>query len=422
MCAVSKKLVNDMLISATTYEILLENVQLFGFENQRDFECTKDKDIQLEREEELSALVLGQETDTHIENKCGEITSFVKLQRMDKSLRSVWGQAENKQNEYDIGDGVLVHTESICGENVIQVVLPTYKSEEVMRVAHEIPLARHLGERRFGDSSRFATPGHPESMGAVERWNRTLKEMLNKNIQENGNNWDSHLPYLMFAYREVSHSTTGVSPYQLVYGRLPNGPLKLLKEAHNLARGNSDKAQAEYASRYNLRSSEKRLAVGDQVLVLIPSSSHKLLKKWMGSASIIELPRPHTERVKMEDGSERERHFNKLRPYVARIEQIDLISDQDNEFGDLHYAPTDTVELDDNDIYEHVMDGSAGLENSQKHQFADLLFKCSDVFSSVPGSAKVKGHSVSLMTDFVPKKLNPYRIPIALQEEVNKHN
>ncbi|GFQ91151.1 retrovirus-related Pol polyprotein from transposon opus [Trichonephila clavata] len=164
----------------------------------------------------------------------------------------------------------------------------------------------------------------------------------------------------MFAYREVPHSTTGVSPYQLVYGRLPNGPLKLLKEvwtgdkeiptgssksveeylrdltgklkqAHNLARGNSEKAQAEYASRYNLRSREKRLAVGDQVLVLIPSSSHKLLKKWMGPASIIELPRPHTARVKMDDGSEKELHFNKLRPYIARIEQIGLIFDQDDE-------------------------------------------------------------------------------------------
>ncbi|GFX71141.1 hypothetical protein TNCV_3649061 [Trichonephila clavipes] len=417
MCAVSKKLVNDMLISATAYEILLENVQLFDFENQRDFEDTKDKDIQLEREEELSALALGQETDTSETNVAK--SSFVKLQRMDESLRSVWGQAENKQNACDIDDGVLVHIESICGENVKQVVLPTWKREEVMRMAHEIPLAGHLGESKtkqrikysffwpklkqdvksfcqscktcqlrrgltyrdripitpivrpenpfevwsvdcigplepssrrghkyiicavdictrwaeavpvrnikakttcevlmriftqtgfpriictdqgtnftaelteafkdaLGIAPRFATPGHPESMGAVERWNRTLKEMLNKNIQENGNNWDSHLPYLMFAYREVPHSTTGVSPYQLVYGRLPNGPLKLLKEvwtggkeiltgssksieeylrdlteklkqAHNLARGNSEKAQAEYASRYNLRSRE----------------------------------------------------------------------------------------------------------------------------------------------------------------------
>ncbi|GFR03754.1 retrovirus-related Pol polyprotein from transposon gypsy [Trichonephila clavata] len=40
------------------------------------------------------------------------------------------------------------------------------------------------------------------------------------------------------------------------------------------------------------------------------------------------------------------------------------------------------------------MDSSSGLENSQKHQLADLLSKFSVVFSSVPGSAKVKGHSV----------------------------
>ncbi|GFR21105.1 CCHC-type domain-containing protein [Trichonephila clavata] len=91
MCAVSKKLVNDMLISATAYEILLENVQLFDFENQRDFECTKDKDILLESKEELSALALGQETETSETNSA---KSFVKLQRMDESLGPVWSQAK----------------------------------------------------------------------------------------------------------------------------------------------------------------------------------------------------------------------------------------------------------------------------------------------------------------------------------------
>ncbi|GFR18416.1 retrovirus-related Pol polyprotein from transposon opus [Trichonephila clavata] len=338
MCAVSKKLVNDMLISATAYEILLENVQLFDFENQRDFECTKGKDIQLESEEELSTLALGQETETSETNLAK--SSFVKLQRMDESLGPVWSQAKNKQNAYEIDDGVLIHTESICGEDVKQVVLPTCKREEVMKVAHEIPLAGHLGDKKIPTGSSKS----------VEEY---LRDLTGK-----------------------------------------------LKQAHNLARGNSEKAQAEYASRYNLRSREKRLAVGDQVLVLIPSSSHKLLKKWMGPASIIELPRPHTARVKMDDGSEKELHFNKLRPYIARIEQIGLIFDQDDEFGELHYAPTDTVELDVNDIYNHVMDSSSGLENSQKHQLADLLSKFSDVFSSVPGSAKVKGHSAHrLQTD-----------------------
>ncbi|GFQ97921.1 CCHC-type domain-containing protein [Trichonephila clavata] len=244
MCAVSKKLVSDMLISATAYEILLENVQLFDFENQRDFECTKGKDIQLESEEELSTLALGQETETSETNLAK--SSFVKLQRMDESLGPVWSQAKNKQNAYEIDDGVLIHTESICGEDVKQVVLPTCKREEVMKVAHEIPLAGHLGDKEIPTGSSKS----------VEEY---LRDLTGK-----------------------------------------------LKQAHNLARGNSEKAQAEYASRYNLRSREKRLAVGDQVLVLIPSSSHKLLKKWMGPASIIELPRPHTARVKMDDGSEKE--------------------------------------------------------------------------------------------------------------------
>ncbi|GFW22111.1 hypothetical protein TNCV_1632411 [Trichonephila clavipes] len=89
----------------------------------------------------------------------------------------------------------------------------------------------------LGASPRFSTPGHPESMGAVERWNRTLKDMLNKNIQEHGNEWDVHLPYLLFAYREIPHTLTGVSPYQLVYGRLPSGPMSILKSL-NRRKGN----------------------------------------------------------------------------------------------------------------------------------------------------------------------------------------
>ncbi|GFU10251.1 retrovirus-related Pol polyprotein from transposon 412 [Trichonephila clavipes] len=74
----------------------------------------------------------------------------------------------------------------------------------------------------LGVSPRFSSPGHPEAMGAVERWNRTLKDMLNKNIQVHENEWDVHLPYLLFAYRETPHTLTGASPYQLVYGRLYN--------------------------------------------------------------------------------------------------------------------------------------------------------------------------------------------------------
>ncbi|GFX34182.1 retrovirus-related Pol polyprotein from transposon opus [Trichonephila clavipes] len=52
MCAVSKKLIEDTFISTTAYKFLLEYVQLFDFENQRDFEGTKDKDIEFRKEKE----------------------------------------------------------------------------------------------------------------------------------------------------------------------------------------------------------------------------------------------------------------------------------------------------------------------------------------------------------------------------------
>ncbi|GFV57209.1 hypothetical protein TNCV_2558131 [Trichonephila clavipes] len=83
-----------------------------------------------------------------------------------------------------------------------------------------------------GISPRFSTPGHPESTGAVERWNRTLKDMLSKNVQEHGSvcDWDIHLPFLLFAYREIPHSTTGMPPFQLLYRCLPSGSISLLKE------------------------------------------------------------------------------------------------------------------------------------------------------------------------------------------------
>ncbi|GFV30372.1 hypothetical protein TNCV_98471 [Trichonephila clavipes] len=227
----------------------------------------------------------------------------------------------------------------------------------------------------MGVSPRFSTPGHPE------RWNRTLKDMLSKNVQEHGSDWDLHLPFLLFAYREIPHSTTDMSPFQLVYGRLPSGPISLLKEvwvgernipttlsrsvekyledlieklrkAHEIAAETAEATQNNYASCYNLRSREKQFKVGDKVLVLLPSSTHKLMKTWIGPATIIEITRPYSAKVELDDGGIRELHFNKLRPYIARVGQVGLIFDQDSDFGDLHYAPTDMAQEVDRQINE----------------------------------------------------------------------
>ncbi|GBO45566.1 Retrovirus-related Pol polyprotein from transposon 297 [Araneus ventricosus] len=301
----------------------------------------------------------------------------------------------------------------------------------------------------IGAAPRFATPGHPESMGTVERWNKTLKEMLSKNIQDHGNDWDIHLPYLLFAYTEVPHSTTGLSPYQMVYGRLPRGPLALMRDswtgkrniplsvsrsiekylenlrqnlekAHEIATANAEKNQAEYTRRYKLRAREKTFQVGEKVLILESVSPHKLLKKWTGPVSIIALTRPHSVLVRMEDGTSKEVHVNKIRPYIARVQQVGLVFEQDEDFGDLHYAPADPIRKSLIDIWEHIrkMEGVLGFQ--QRAELSDVLRKYSDVFSSKPGRAMVEGHSVRVTPDCCPKRLKPYRVPIALQDEVDR--
>ena len=49
------------------------------------------------------------------------------------------------------------------------------------------------------------TPLHPQSDGQVERFNRTLVEMLRGKIKEDQKDWDLQLPACMMAYRGAVH-------------------------------------------------------------------------------------------------------------------------------------------------------------------------------------------------------------------------
>ena len=72
---------------------------------------------------------------------------------------------------------------------------------------------------------------HPQTDGRVERFNKTLKQMLKKAMDTDGKNWDQLLPHVLFAVHEVPQASTGFSPFELLYGRRPRGLLDLAKEA-----------------------------------------------------------------------------------------------------------------------------------------------------------------------------------------------
>ena len=49
---------------------------------------------------------------------------------------------------------------------------------------------------------------------------------MNKEVKD----WDRMLLYVLFAYRKVPQSSTGFSPFELLYGREVRGPLDVLRE------------------------------------------------------------------------------------------------------------------------------------------------------------------------------------------------
>lgn len=65
---------------------------------------------------------------------------------------------------------------------------------------------------------KFSSPYHPQTNGLVERFNGTLVRALKKLAMNFSRNWDDHIPAVLFAYRTRSHSTIGISPFELMYG------------------------------------------------------------------------------------------------------------------------------------------------------------------------------------------------------------
>ena len=72
------------------------------------------------------------------------------------------------------------------------------------------------------------TPYIPQCNGMVERFNRTLLSILSTTVGNNPSNWEIHIRKVCFAYNSSRHSTTGYSPFFLMFGRQATLPVDLM--------------------------------------------------------------------------------------------------------------------------------------------------------------------------------------------------
>ena len=147
----------------------------------------------------------------------------------------------------------------------------------------------------MGSKKVNTTAYHPQTDGLVERFNRTLINMLSKKVERSGKDWDEHLPYVLFAYRASVQASTRESPFFLLYGRDPRLPTEVcldvspsrqemdldsyktevathMADAWRIARNNVKDAQRKQKRQYDKRTRPVKYAVGDRVFVLMPGA------------------------------------------------------------------------------------------------------------------------------------------------------
>ncbi|CAC5403294.1 unnamed protein product [Mytilus coruscus] len=80
----------------------------------------------------------------------------------------------------------------------------------------------------FHIAKTYTTAFYPKSDGLVERFNRTVEDMLSKVVSRDQKNWDDILPMVKLAYRTSEHESTGQSPSMMMFGREAELPIDLL--------------------------------------------------------------------------------------------------------------------------------------------------------------------------------------------------
>jgi len=140
--------------------------------------------------------------------------------------------------------------------------------------------AQCLGTRRL-----LSTAFHPQTDGQTERMNQVLEQYLRAYMNYEQDNWATLLADAEFAYNNSKHDSTGVAPFELVYGRtIPSAPgstgldltrlseralqdWKPREEVRETARQNLARAQGYQQKAYNKSHKPKEFKVGDQVML-----------------------------------------------------------------------------------------------------------------------------------------------------------
>lgn len=154
---------------------------------------------------------------------------------------------------------------------------------------------------------------HPQTDGQTEVTNRTLGDLLRCLVGEKIKTWDTVLCQAEFAHNHVVNRSSGLSPFKVVYGIIPSGPLDLtippdrskfhgrafdlvdaFCELHKQVHDCLEASAAKYKSSVDVHRRDMQFAVGDKVWEVLtkdrfpPGQYNKLKARKVGLLEVLE--------------------------------------------------------------------------------------------------------------------------------------
>ena len=188
-----------------------------------------------------------------------------------------------------------------------------------------------------GINHRRSAPYHPSTNGPAERAVQTFKEAMKANTQ---GSIATRVSRFLLNYRNTPHSTTGVSPAELLMGRKIRTRLNLLKPSLNSRVQFKQQRQVAY---HDQHAKHREFQVGGHVQVwdfsVVPN-------RW--TEGVVTAKRgPLSYVVRLKDGREVRRHVDHVCARAMQPEQLDNNASEDTDQGDMFVSHPSTVDQPD---------------------------------------------------------------------------
>ncbi|XP_059076725.1 uncharacterized protein LOC131875989 [Cryptomeria japonica] len=239
--------------------------------------------------------------------------------------------------------------------------------KEVVRL-HGLPMSiisdrdpRFIGHfwrtlwKKLGTNVALSSAYHPQSDGQTEVINRSLGNLLRCLTQEYDSSWDSILAQAEFSYNDSINRSTGMTPFQVVYGVRPRGIMelrdvshlekksalaedfaKVMKDVHDQVRNRLHHTTEKYKAPIDKKRRDLQFQVGDLVMVHLkkerfPKEKYtKLMMKKLGPCKILKKCGNNAHQVDLPSSIGLSPIFNvaDLYPYKGSIDDVFVAGEQ----------------------------------------------------------------------------------------------